>query len=164
MLLVVGNLKTNKDAIVDLIGNNYEIIISRILDMSNKDRRIGLLKVFINLILEASEHLSNNTELFKRIYEFIGDSRVDEYMVENILWFSTSLCEQRLFNCNFHMVLDQMIQNNICRIICISLDSKQERIILQALKLLTNLADEELFREQMYLDSQIFDHIQMISK
>ena len=49
-----------------------------------------------------------------------------------------------------------MINNNISLVIKQSLTSKQERNILQALKLLTNLADEELFRDQMYLDGHIF--------
>jgi hypothetical protein len=106
MLLVISNLKGNRQAIVDLIGNNYEMIIYQIVNMSNIDRRIGLLKVFINLILEASEHLSYHKDLFTQIFDLIKEKDVDELMIENVLWFSTSLCEQKLFNINFHLILE----------------------------------------------------------
>jgi len=78
---------------VDLIGNHYDQIFDLIYETANKDRRVSLLKVLINLILEASEQLSPNTELFKKIFEICKDQRSDESMIENVLWFSTSLCE-----------------------------------------------------------------------
>lgn len=59
----------------------------------DKDRRISLLKVIINLILEASEHLSSNSMLFKKVFEIAKDQRSDENMIENVLWLATSLCE-----------------------------------------------------------------------
>ena len=98
LLLIVSNLKLENHAIVDLIGNHYDQIFDLIYETSNKDRRVSLLKVLINLILEASEQLSPNTELFKKIFEICKDQRSDESMIENVLWFSTSLCEQGLFN------------------------------------------------------------------
>ena len=76
-----------------MIGNNYEMMIDLIYEIQNKDHRVSLLKALINLILEASEELSFNKPLFQKIFEMAKDQRSDEYMIENVLWLSTSLCE-----------------------------------------------------------------------
>ena len=54
LLLIVSNLDLETQAIVDLIGNNYDAIIDQIYETKDKDRRVSLLKVLIDLILEAS--------------------------------------------------------------------------------------------------------------
>jgi hypothetical protein len=51
-------------AIVDLVGNNYEQLISQIFVMKEKERRISLLKVVIDLILEATPELCSNQMVF----------------------------------------------------------------------------------------------------
>jgi hypothetical protein len=37
------------------------------------------------------------------------DIRSDEYMIENVLWLATSLCEQGHFNKNYDVVIENMI-------------------------------------------------------
>ena len=71
-------------------------------------------------------------------------------MIENILWMATSLCEQKVANQNFESIIDIMMQNQIIMIIWKSLSSKEERIILQALKLLTKLSSEDKFRSNLF--------------
>ena len=70
-----------------------------------------MLKVLINLILEASEELSKNSPLFKKVFEITKDQRSDESMIENVLWMATSLCEQNLFNKNFEMIVQNMMDS-----------------------------------------------------
>ena len=144
--MIVSNLNLEIQFIVDMVGNNYETIIDLIFEISNKDHRVSLLKVLINLILEASEELSFNRPLFQKMFEMATDQRSDEYMIENVLWLASSLCEQGLFNKNYNIVIENMIENDILLIIWKCLSSKQERIILQSLKLLCKLADEAGFR------------------
>lgn len=166
LLLVVGNLTSTKfesDAIVDLIGNNYEVIIEQIYETKDRDRRVSLLKVLVNLILKASDELSSNSQLFKKVFEIATDERSDESMVENVLWFATSLCEESVFNQHFNLIIFNMLDNNIIGIICNSLESKQERIILQALKLLTKLADVDDFRPELFVSSSVFQRLKAIS-
>lgn len=163
LLLVVGNLKLESQAIVDLIGNNYDSIIDQIYETADKDKKVSLLKVVINLILEASEELSSNSMLFQKIFEIAKDQRSDKNMIENVLWLATSLCEQSPFNKNFGMIMETMMQNQIMLIVWKSLSSKEERIILQALKLLTKLADQEQFRSQLFDRKEIFQQIKVIS-
>lgn len=55
ILLVISNLAQDTNAIVKLVGNDFETIIGVINNTRDKDRRISLLKVLINLILQASE-------------------------------------------------------------------------------------------------------------
>ena len=64
LISVIGNLKHQLPAIMDLVGNNYEIIFEEIRKTQDKTRRTTLLKVVINLIIEASEQLSHNPQLF----------------------------------------------------------------------------------------------------
>ena len=54
LLDVISNLKLETKAIVDLIGNNHEQIIKQIHGTKDKDKKISLFKVMINLVLEAS--------------------------------------------------------------------------------------------------------------
>jgi hypothetical protein len=68
LLLVISNLVTNNQAIIELVGNHYDSIIDQIYATKDKDRRVSLLKVLINLILEASEDLSPNNLLFKKVF------------------------------------------------------------------------------------------------
>ena len=104
LLLVVGNLTSTRlesDAIVSLIGKNYEAFVEQIYETKDRDRRVSLLKVLIDLILKASDELSSNAPLFQKVFEMAKDSRSDDVMVENILWFATSLCEESIFHENY---------------------------------------------------------------
>jgi len=92
--------------------------------IKDKDRRISLLKVIINLVLEASEQLAHNSMLFKKVYDIAKDQRSDENMIENILWLSTSLCEQKLYDSNYNVIIENLAQNQIMLIIWKSLSSK----------------------------------------
>lgn len=56
-----------------------------------------------------------------------------------------------------------MMNNQIMLIIWKALSSKQERIILQSLKLTTKLCNEEVFREELLKQTAIFDQIKEIS-
>lgn len=163
LLEVVSNLKLEKAAIVDLIGNNYESIIEQIFITQDRDRRISLLKVLINLILEASEDLSTNPMLFQKVFEICKDQRSDENMIEKVLWLATQLCEQSNFNTNFNLVIQQMIENQVLLIIWKCLSSKQERIILQALKLLSKISDYEDFKERIFAQKELFQQLKEIS-
>jgi len=101
---VVGNLtsaRLESDAIVSLIGKNYEVFVEQIYETKDRDRRVSLLKVLIDLILKASDELSSNAPLFQKVFEMAKDSRSDDVMVENILWFATSLCEESIFHENY---------------------------------------------------------------
>jgi len=91
--LILQNLQLESKAIVDLIGNNYETMIEQIFEIKDRDRRVSLVKVLINLVLEASEQLSSNQMLFTRLFDICKDERSDESMIENVLWLATSLCE-----------------------------------------------------------------------
>ena len=84
-------------------------------------------------------------------------------MIENILWMATSLCEQKVANQNFESIIEIMMQNQIIMIIWKSLSSKEERIILQALKLLTKLSTEDKFRSNLFQHDELFDVIKEIS-
>lgn len=156
LLMIITNLKLETENIVDLIGNNYSQIIDQIYITTDKDRRVSLLKVLINLVLEASEELASNSYLFKKIFEICKDQRSDEKMIQNILWLATSLCEQNLFNKNFHLIIECMVQNQIMLIIWKSLCSQNEKIVLQALKLLTKLADQDVIRTKLFEQKEIF--------
>ena len=81
LLLIITKLKLETDNIVDLIGNNYSQIIDQIYITTDKDRRVSLLKVLINLVLEASEELATNSLLFKKIFDICKDQRSDEKMI-----------------------------------------------------------------------------------
>ena len=52
---MISDLKLESKAIVDLIGNNYDQIIEQIYETKDKDKKVSLLKVVINLVLEASD-------------------------------------------------------------------------------------------------------------
>jgi len=56
-----------------------------------------------------------------------------------------------------------MLSNDIVGIICDSLESNQERIILQALKLLAKLATVEDFRAELFSRGQMFPRLKAIS-
>jgi len=88
--------------------------------------------------------------LFEKVFEIINDQKSDEKMIENVLWFATSLCEQRIYNFNHNLIVQILKSNQIILIIWKSLCSKQERIILQALKLLAKVSEEEEFRGQLF--------------
>jgi len=90
---VISNLKLESQAIVELLGNNYERIVAMIYGTQDKDRRSALLKVLINLVLEASQELASNSALFYHLYDIAKNQKSDESMIENILWMATSLCE-----------------------------------------------------------------------
>jgi len=56
-----------------------------------------------------------------------------------------------------------MMNNQIMLIVWKSLSSKQERIILQALKLTTKLCDEAQFKTKLFNQKEIFEQIKEIS-
>lgn len=96
LLLVISSLnheKVEAHAIVDLLGNNFEVIVDQIFKTKEEQKKNHLLKVVTTLILEASEHLACNALLFKKIFAIAKDHRSDNLMIENILWLATSLCE-----------------------------------------------------------------------
>lgn len=133
LLLVISSLnheKVQAHAIVDLIGNNFEVILDQIFNTEEEQKKNHLLKVVTTLILEASEHLACNTLLFKKIFTIAKDHRSDNLMVENILWLATSLCEQSAVNRNFGLIISAMMDCQIIMILWKCLSSKQERIIL----------------------------------
>ena len=68
------------------------------------EKRNGLLKVITNLILDASEQLASNSELFEKFFYIAKDARSDTLMIENILWFASSLCDQWKTNQNFEQI------------------------------------------------------------
>ena len=114
-------------------------------------------------MLEASSDLTHNPMIFQRLFGITKDQRSDSSMIENILWMATSLCEQKVANQNFESIIDIMMQNQIIMIIWKSLSSKEERIILQALKLLTKLSSEGKFRSNLFQHDELFDVIKEIS-
>jgi hypothetical protein len=61
----------NEDAIADLVGKNYEVIIEQITKIKNQDRKVALLKLFTSLYLDASNQLSVKTEILKKVIELI---------------------------------------------------------------------------------------------
>ena len=91
---------------------------------------MSLLKALIDLILKASDKLASNARLFQKVFEVAKDGRSDEMMIENILWFATSLCEDSIFYENFHLLIGNMMSNDIGEIIARALQSDNERIIL----------------------------------
>ena len=58
-------------------------------------------------------------------------------MIENVLSLATSLCDQKEFNSRFDLIIYAMMKNDMTLIVCMSLGSDSERIILQTLKLVT---------------------------
>ena len=108
---MISDLKIESNAIVDLIGNNYDKIIDQIFETKDKDSKQSLMKTIISLVLEASDLLANNTRLFQKIFEISHDSRCDKEMSEIILWFATSLCEQAPFNNNFQKIMMTLMDN-----------------------------------------------------
>lgn len=147
LLLIISNLNSNVDNILELVGNNYSHLINIIHNIKNKDRRVSLLKVIVDLIVFASEQLATNISLFQEVFQICRDPRSDDSMIENVLWLATSQCEQSLLNQNFKMLIETMIKCQIMAIIQQTLGSKNERLILQALKLLTKLSNQEAFRQ-----------------
>jgi hypothetical protein len=99
--MVINNLTLDKAAIVQMLDKHLQTIIDVIYNTTDKDKRISLLKELINMILEASDELAENKQLFQKMFEFATCPKSDESMIENILWMSTSLLEQNQFNDNF---------------------------------------------------------------
>jgi hypothetical protein len=66
-------------------------------------------------------------------------------------------------NVNFGLIVKHMMDSQIMLIIWKCLSSKQERIILQALKLITKLCAEEQFKNQLFNQKEIFMQIKEIS-
>ena len=91
---------------------------------------MSLLKALIDLILKASDQLASNTALFRKVFGVAKDGRSDEMMIDNILWFATSLCEDSIFYENFDLLIRNMMSNDIVGIIASALKSDNERIIL----------------------------------
>ena len=81
-----NDLRAQKSDLYDTIKENR-------VQVTIEDKKVSLLKVVINLILEASEKLSSNSMLFQKIFEIAKDQRSDKNMIENVLWLATSLCE-----------------------------------------------------------------------
>ena len=77
-------------------------------------------------------------------------------MIEIVLWFTTSLCDQRFYNVNYNKILNHMVRNQVILIIWKSLCSKEERIILQSLKLLAKLCVEDEFKKRLINQQEIF--------
>lgn len=133
MLLVFSNMTSTKhehDAIVTLVGQNYPIIVEKIYEMKDRDRRVGLLKALIELILRASDKLAPNKGLFQKVFQVARDERSEDTMVENIIWFATSLSEDAYFHSNFDELVGNILSNNIIEIIQTQLQGSNERIIL----------------------------------
>ena len=93
ILLIIQNLKLDQDTIYDFVSKNYETIIDQLYKTNDQHRCVSLLKVLLNLIIEGSEKLSLNQQLFTKIFSICWDPRSDDAMKENVLWFATSLCE-----------------------------------------------------------------------
>lgn len=51
-------------------------------------------------------------------------------MVELVLWLATSLFEQKIYNENFDMIVQHMMQFEMLEIITQCLDGTSERLIL----------------------------------
>ena len=76
ILLIFSNLTQTKhdhEAIVTLVGLNYNIIIEKVYEMKDRDRRVGLLKALIELILKASVKLADNQRLFQKVFDVARD-------------------------------------------------------------------------------------------
>ena len=117
--------------------------------MKDRDRRVGLLKALIELILKDSDKLASNNGLFNKVFQIARDERSEDTMVENIIWFATSLAEDAYFNPNGDELIANILNNNIIEIIQIQLSGTNERIILQTLKLISKLANVSEFRFQL---------------
>ena len=136
LLLVIESFKLQPLAIVDFLDKNYERIINQIFIIEDPERQVGLLKVIITLILEASHLLAENSGLFSKMIHVCLDPRTLPSLVENVLWMATFLCEKG-------KISQQILQNRsiLVDIIKSSLDSEDTSIILQSLKLLTKLIE-----------------------
>ena len=97
VLMVVENFNSRNldpESIASLIRDNQEELLDLVYNITDQEKRNGLLKVITNLILDASEQLASNSELFEKFFHIAKDARSDILMIENILWFASSLCDQ----------------------------------------------------------------------
>lgn len=69
MLLVINNLKLDGHVIVDLIENTYKVTSAQVITTSDKDKRVALLKVFINWVLEACNVSVPSKPVFKWLFD-----------------------------------------------------------------------------------------------
>jgi hypothetical protein len=99
--------------------------------------KMSLLTVVVDLIQLNVQELSPNAMLFERIFGITKDERSNEKMTEVVMWLATSLCEQKMFNGNFYMICEYINENQMLHVIYKAMAGKVERLILQALNLLT---------------------------
>ena len=147
-----------------MLGSHIETIVAVIYKTEDKNRRVSLLKELIHMILEVSVQIGGNVELIKQMFEIAKNQKSDESMIENILWMATSMSIQNQFHEVFGTIVENMMGNQIILIIWKALSSTQERIILQALKLITSLCSHDKFRSQLYLQPEVLQQILQISK
>lgn len=85
-------------------------------------------------------------------------------MIENIIWFATSLCEDANFQPNYDLLISNILRNNIIDIIATQLQGSNERIILQTLKLVSKLANVSEFRYQILNRGDILARLKSLSE
>ena len=106
-------MKNETVVIIELVNNHYEILFDTIMATKDKDKRKIMLDVVLELIQEVAEYLAPNTELFDKVFSIANDPKSDKGMIEIILKFSTSLCDLKIYNRNFHLIFSYMIKNEI---------------------------------------------------
>ena len=97
-------MKNETVVIIELINNYYETLFDTIMVTKDKDKRKIMLNVVLELVQEVAEYLAPNVELFDRIFSIANDPKSDKGMIEIILQFSTSLCDLKIYNRNFHLI------------------------------------------------------------
>lgn len=84
LLLVINNLKLDGHVIVDLVESTYRATSAQVQTTSDKDKRVALLKVFINWVLEACVVSVPSRPVFKWLFDLAqdGNRHSDDLMIE----------------------------------------------------------------------------------